>query len=335
MQITSMKIAFFSAKPYDKSFFDRYNKDYDFELSYFETHLGPHIVNAVEENTTAVCVFVNDRLTAEVMEVLATRGVKIIALRCAGFNNVQLEAAKQLNIRVCRVPAYSPEAVAEHAVAMLLTLNRKTHKAYNRVREQNFSLNGLLGFNLHGKTVGVIGTGKIGKAFCKIMLGFGCKVLAYDPFQDEIPGIEYLPFNEVLKAADMLSLHCPLTTDNHHLINKDTIALMKKGVTLINTSRGNLINTHDVIEGLKTGQIDLLGIDVYEQEEKLFFKDLSASIILDDTIQRLMSFPNVLITGHQAFFTAEALSQIAATTLKSIDQLVKGIAPEDPSVILV
>lgn len=330
-----MKIAFFSAKPYDKSFFERYNKDYNFEFTFFETHLGPHIVNAVEEDTPVVCVFVNDRLTAEVMEALAAKGVKIIALRCAGFNNVALEAAKKLGIRVCRVPAYSPEAVAEHAVAMLLTLNRKTHKAYNRVREQNFSLNGLLGFNLHGKTVGVIGTGKIGKAFCKIMLGFGCRVLAYDPFPVEIPGVEYLPFNEVLQAADVLSLHCPLTADNHHLINQETITLMKKGVTLINTSRGNLINTNDVIEGLKSGQIDLLGIDVYEQEEKLFFKDLSDSIILDDTIQRLMSFPNVLITGHQAFFTEEALSQIANITLNSIDQLLKGVTPEDPAVILV
>jgi D-lactate dehydrogenase len=330
-----MKIAFFSAKPYDKSFFNRYNKDYNFEFCFFETHLGPHIVNAVEENTPAICVFVNDRLTAEVMEVLATKGVKVIALRCAGFNNVDLEAAKKLGIRVCRVPAYSPEAVAEHAVAMLLTLNRKTHKAYNRVREQNFSLNGLLGFNLHGKTVGVIGTGKIGTAFCKIMLGFGCKVLAFDPFPGEIAGVEYRSFNEVLQAADVLSLHCPLTAENHHLINEASITLMKKGVTLINTSRGNLINTNDVIQGLKSGQIDLLGIDVYEQEEKLFFKDLSDSIILDDTIQRLMSFPNVLITGHQAFFTEEALSQIAAITLKSIHQLLKGTEPEDPSVILV
>lgn len=329
-----MKITFFSTKSYDKNFFTAHNKDYNFQLEFYETHLGPHIVNAVEEDTDAVCVFVNDKLTAEVIGVLAAKGVKIIALRCAGFNNVDLEAAKKHGMRVCRVPAYSPEAVAEHAVAMLLTLNRKTHKAYNRVREQNFSLNGLLGFNLHGKTVGVIGTGKIGKAFCKIMAGFGCRVVVYDPYPSSSE-LEYLPFEEVIKAADIISLHCPLTTENHYLINKDTLSLMKQGVSIINTSRGNLINTNDIIQELKTGRVGLLGIDVYEQEEKLFFKDLSGSIILDDTIQRLMSFPNVLVTGHQAFFTEEALSQIASTTLSSIDHLKQGITPSDPAVILV
>lgn len=333
-----MKIAFFSAKPYDKTFFNRYNETYGFELEFWETHLGPHIVNAIDEGTAVVCVFVNDKLTEEVIEVMAAKGVKVIALRCAGFNNVDLEAAKKHDIRICRVPAYSPEAVAEHAVAMLLTLNRKTHKAYNRVREQNFSLNGLLGFNLHGRTVGVIGTGKIGKAFSKIMLGFGCKILAYDLFEDEslkAEGVQYLPFDAVLKQSDILSLHCPLTADNHYLINESTIFQMKKGVTIINTSRGGLLHTHDVIQALKAGQIAYLGIDVYEQEEKLFFKDLSESIIENDEIQRLMSFPNVLVTGHQAFFTEEALSQIAAITLNSIDYLIKGSVPEDPSVLLV
>lgn len=332
-----MKILFFSAKPYDISVFNQYNEAFGLNLEYVETHLGPHIVNAVDDQTFAVCVFVNDKLTTEVIETLAAKGVKVIALRCAGFNNVQLETARKVGIRVCRVPAYSPEAVAEHAVAMLLTLNRKTHKAYNRVREQNFSLNGLLGFNIHGKTVGVLGTGKIGKAFCKIMLGFGCKIVAYDPVKDEILqnlGVRYGEFEEIVKSADILSLHCPLTAENYHLINQKSIALMKHGVTLINTSRGGLINTNDVIEGLKTGRIGYLGIDVYEQEEKLFFKDLSASIIEDDTIQRLMSFPNVLVTGHQAFFTAEALGQIAEITLTSIHQLLNGTEP-DPSVILV
>lgn len=333
-----MKIAFFSAKPYDKTFFNKYNDTYGFELEFWETHLGPHIVNAIDEGTAVVCVFVNDKLTAEVIDIMAAKGVKIIALRCAGFNNVHLETAKKHGIRICRVPAYSPEAVAEHAVAMLLTLNRKTHKAYNRVREQNFSLNGLLGFNLHGRTVGVIGTGKIGKAFSKIMLGFGCKVLAYDIYEDETlkaDGIQYLPFDEVLNQSDILSLHCPLTVDNHYLINESTIVKMKKGTTIINTSRGGLLNTHDVIQALKSGHIAYLGIDVYEQEEKLFFKDLSEAIIENDEIQRLMSFPNVLVTGHQAFFTEEALSQIASITLNSIDHLTKGSMPEDQSVLLV
>lgn len=325
-----MKIVFFSAKPYDKTFFNRENEQYGFELEFLETHLGPHIVNAVDNGTYAVCVFVNDKLTAEVIEVLAAKGVKVIALRCAGFNNVQLEAAKKHGIRVCRVPAYSPEAVAEHAVAMLLTLNRKTHKAYNRVREQNFALHGLLGFNLHGKTVGVVGTGKIGRAFCNIMLGFGCRVLAFDPYPDaalQARGVEYLPFEELLGASDIISLHCPLTPENKYLIDQNAIRQMKKGVTLINTSRGALLHTNHVIESLKSGHIAYLGIDVYEQEEKLFFKDLSASIIEDDTIQRLMSFPNVLVTGHQAFFTEEALQQIAEVTLRNVDQLNKGREP--------
>lgn len=323
----TMKMVFFSAKQYDKSFFNKANEQYGFELEFLETHLGPHIVNAVTEGTPAVCVFVNDKLTAGVIAVLAAKGVKTIALRCAGFNNVDLEAARRHNIRVCRVPAYSPEAVAEHAVAMLLTLNRKTHKAYNRVREQNFALNGLLGFNLYGKTVGVIGTGKIGRAFCRIMQGFGCRVLAFDPNPDatlQQAGVQYLPLEEVLAAADVVSLHCPLTPDNKYLINSSTIGQMKKGATLINTSRGALLNTTDVIGALKSGQIAYLGIDVYEQEEKLFFKDLSAAIIADDMIQRLMSFPNVLVTGHQAFFTEEALSEIAAITLRSVDQLCNG-----------
>lgn len=331
-----MKITFFSAKPYDRLYFDKYNTNPDIQTEYYETHLGPHIVNAVEDSF-AVCAFVNDKLNAEVLQTLAERGVKVIALRCAGFNNTDLEAAKRLGLRVCRVPAYSPEAVAEHTAAMLLTLNRKTHKAYNRVREQNFSLNGLLGFNLFGKTVGVIGTGKIGKAFCNIMLGFGCTVLAYDIYEDETlkaAGVQYLPQDEVLAAADIVSLHCPLTPENHYLINKDTIAHMKPGVVIINTSRGGLICTTDVIEALKEKRVGALGIDVYEQEEKLFFRDLSENIIDDDNIQRLMSFPNVLVTAHQAFFTDEALTQIAQVTLNSINAFAEGREP-DTNVVLV
>ncbi|MBO9635199.1 MAG: 2-hydroxyacid dehydrogenase [Chitinophagaceae bacterium] len=324
-----MKIVFFSAKPYDKQFFSKHNSSFHFELVFLETHLGPHIVHAVEPGTTAICVFVNDRLTKEVIDVLAQKGVRIIALRCAGFNNVDIEAAKQAGIQVCRVPAYSPEAVAEHAVAMLLTLNRKTHKAYNRVREQNFSLNGLLGFNLYGKTVGIIGLGKIGLAFARIMKGFGCQVIAHDPFADQpkMEDVRLVPLDQLLGESDIISLHCPLTPENHHFIDARTIGKMKKGITLINTSRGGLINTLDAIEALKSGHIGNLAIDVYEQEEKLFFKDLSAEIIPDDMIQRLMSFPNVLVTGHQAFFTAEALDQIASTTLHSVFELANGRIP--------
>lgn len=275
----------------------------------------------------AVCVFVNDRLNAEVIAGLKENGIKLIALRCAGFNNVDLEAANQNGIKVVRVPAYSPHAVAEHAVALILTLNRKTHKAYNRVREGNFSLERLTGFDLYGKTVGVIGTGKIGQAFCNIMQGFGCKVLAFDLIEDKelaLRGIEYLPLMDVLQQSDVISLHCPLNEQTSHLINKQTIGMMKEGAMLINTSRGGLIDTVDVIEGLKSGRIGYLGLDVYEQEEKLFFKDLSENVIQDDLIMRLLSFPNVLITAHQGFFTEEALVQIAQTTLDNIDAFEAG-----------
>jgi len=330
-----MKIAFFSAKPYDKEFFKKENENFGFEFIFYETHLGPHIVNAIE-NEDAVCVFVNDRLNREVIEVLAKKGVKVIALRCAGFNNVDREAVKEFGLKICRVPAYSPEAVAEHAMAMLLTLNRKTHKAYNRVREQNFALNGLLGFNLYQKTIGVVGTGKIGKAFVKIAIGFGAKIIAYDLFPDkdlEAIGVEYMPLESLFSQSDIVSLHCPLTPENHYMINNEFIAKMKNGVTIINTSRGGLINTNDAIIALKEKKIGLLGLDVYEQEEKIFFKDLSASIIEDDSIQRLMSFPNVLVTSHQAFFTKEALEQISQRTLQSISDLLK-TGTTDPEVLL-
>jgi len=318
-----MKITFFSTQPYDRQFFDQYNDSFGFELEYFETFLNSSTVNLVG-NAVAVCVFVNDKADAQVIEKLAEKGIKIIALRCAGFNNVDLEAARKAGIKVCRVPAYSPQAVAEHALAMILTLNRKTHKAYNRVREQNFSLNGLLGFDLHGKTIGVVGTGNIGKAFCSIMRGFDCKVLAFDIIANkevEAMGVEYAPLIEVLQHSDIISLHCPLNEQTRYLVNAETIAMMKKGVMLINTSRGGLIDTPAVIAALKNCHIGYLGIDVYEQEEKLFFRDLSQDIIEDDTIQRLMSFPNVLVTAHQAFFTREALTQIALTTLRNITEL--------------
>ncbi|MCW2119510.1 2-hydroxyacid dehydrogenase [Flavobacterium sp. 7A] len=320
------KISFFSTQPYDKFFFEKYNSDYKYELDFFEMQLNHHTVELIQDSPI-ICVFVNDILDAGVIAALANKGVSIIALRCAGFNNVDLTAAKKVGIRVCRVPSYSPEAVAEHAMAMILTLNRKTHKAYNRVREQNFSLNGLLGFDLHGKTIGVIGTGNIGKAFAKIVLGFGCKVLAFDITKDEELekiGVQYEPLDTIFKSADVLSLHCPLTEKTKHIINATSLSIMKKNVMIINTSRGALIDTPDVIDALKDAKISYLGIDVYEQEEKLFFKDLSEDIIQDDDIQRLMSFPNVLVTAHQAFFTNEALTQIALTTLQNVTDLLEG-----------
>ncbi|MEJ7826714.1 MAG: 2-hydroxyacid dehydrogenase [Segetibacter sp.] len=318
-----MKITFFSTQPYDKEYFVKHNSEYNFVLEFIEAGLDEKTVELIKESL-AVCVFVNDIVSEKVIKRLAERGVKIIALRCAGFNNVDLQAAKENNIQVCRVPSYSPEGVAEHAVAMILTLNRKTHKAYNRVREQNFSLNGLLGFDLHSKTVGVIGTGNIGKAFCKIMLGFGCKVLAYDLIANrevEALGVTYLPFIDVISQSDIISLHSPLNEQTHNIINGDTIEMMKTGVMLINTSRGGLVDTQAVIAGLKTGKLGYVGIDVYEQEEKLFFRDLSSGIIQDDIIFRLMSFPNVLITAHQGFFTKEALTQIATITLRNVKEL--------------
>jgi len=314
-----MKIAFFSTKQYDKTYFEKFVSTH--EIIYFEAPLNEQTVN-LAAGCQAVCVFVNDRLNEAVIKALHLLGVKLIALRCAGFNNVDIHAAAGCGISIARVPAYSPHAVAEHAVALILTLNRKTHKAYNRVREGNFSLERLTGFDLFGKTIGVIGTGKIGQVFCSIMQGFGCKVVAFDLIANKQlmeAGVEYLPLINVLEQSDILSLHCPLTEQTKHLINHDTISMMKDALMLINTSRGGLINTGDVVEALKTGKIAYLGLDVYEQEETLFFNDLSENIIQDDVIMRLLSFPNVLITSHQGFLTEEALSEIAKVTLGNID----------------
>ena len=319
-----MKIAFFSAKIYDREFFNQYLADH--EIIYFEASLNEQTANLANE-CNAVCLFVNDKLNEPVIKALSVAGIKLAALRCAGFNNVDLAAAKASNISVVRVPAYSPYAVAEHAVALILTLNRKTHKAYNRVREGNFSLERLTGFDLFGKTVGVIGTGKIGQVFCNIMNGFGCKILAFDLTANkrmEETGVMYLPLTDLLQQADVISLHCPLNEQTRHIINAHTIGLMKDGVMLINTSRGALINTRDVIKALKTGRIGYLGLDVYEQEETLFFNDLSENIIQDDDIMRLLSFPNVLITSHQGFFTEEALVLIAQTTMQNISDFEAG-----------
>lgn len=319
-----MKIAFFSTQQYDKEYFTKYNSNY--ELAFFEAQLNEQTAT-LAEGCGAICAFVNDVLNAAVIKLLAAQGVQLIAMRCAGYNNVDLEAAKANNIKIVRVPAYSPYAVAEHAVALILTLNRKTHKAYNRVREGNFSLEKLTGFDLYGKTVGVIGTGKIGQVFAQIMQGFGCRVLAFDLIANkelEAKGIEYLPLVKLLPQCDIISLHCPLTDQTKHIINANTLPLMKPGVMLINTSRGALIDTRDTIHALKTGHLGYLGIDVYEQEEKLFFHNLSEQIIEDDVIMRLMSFPNVLITSHQGFFTDEALTEIAKTTLQNVQDFEAG-----------
>lgn len=319
-----MKIAFFSTKPYDKDFFEKHNQKH--ELTFYEVALNETSVRLAEGND-AICVFVNDKVNASVIEKLTQLGIKLIALRCAGFNNVDLEAAQKANIGVVRVPAYSPHAVAEHALALIMTLNRKTHKAYNRVREGNFSLEKLIGFDLFQKTVGVIGTGKIGEAFARIMLGFGCKVLAYDVFPNQSlidSGVNYASLDEVFRESDILSLHCPLTDKTLHLINENSITKMKTGVMLINTSRGALVDTQAVIEGLKSKKIGYLGLDVYEQESNIFFNDLSEEILVDDTLARLMTFPNVLITSHQGFLTEEALTQIAIVTLNNIADFEQG-----------
>lgn len=321
-----MKIAVFSTCSYDQEFLEKFNSDH--ELIFFQQALNMQNIS-LTKGFDALCVFVNDKADRKILEALKENGVKCLLLRCAGFNNVDVEAAQELDIKILRVPAYSPEAVAEHAMAMILTLNRKTHKAYNRIREGNFSLEKLMGFNLHHCKVALIGTGNIGKAFYQILKGFGCKVMAYDPFPNASlieSGLVYGTLEEVLRDAEIVSLHCPLSAENTHMINSKTLQLFKKGSMLINTSRGGLIDTADVIEALKSGQLGYLGLDVYEQESALFFHDLSGDIIQDDLISRLISFPNVLITSHQGFFTREAIQEIAETTFSNADAFVNGTA---------
>lgn len=313
-------VAVFSSKPYDEEYLSAKGNEHDIAFHFLETKLNQETA-ALCASFDTVCAFVNDILDSSVLMELKRVGVKHIALRCAGFNNVDLDAAKGLGLKVSRVPAYSPEAVAEHTVALILGLNRKLHKAYNRVKEDNFSLVGLLGFNLAGKTVGIIGTGKIGACVCKILQGFGCRVLGFDVSPDaELSGlgVEYTTLEALIKKSDIISLHCPLNPSTNHLINADAVDKMKENVMLINTSRGGLVDTDAVIKGLKSRKIGHLGLDVYEMESELFFEDLSDEIILDDQFQRLLTFPNVLITGHQGFFTQEALTQIADTTVNNI-----------------
>ena len=320
-----MKIAVFSAQPYDRQFLNAANAAEGHELHYLEVGLGPETV-ALAAGYEAVCIFVNDVADARVLEALRAGGTGLVALRCTGFNNVDLAAASRLGIKVVRVVNYSPHSVAEHAVALLLTLNRKTHRAYNRTRDSNFSLDGLMGFDFHGKTAAIFGTGKIGRVFARIMLGFGCNVIGYDPFptaEFEALGARYAAPGEIGANADIVSLHCPLTPENHHIINAETLARMKRGALLVNTSRGGLLDTEAAIEALKSGHLGGLALDVYEQEGDLFFRDLSSTVVTDDVLQRLISFPNVIVTGHQAFFTREAIGTISETTLRSATEFAR------------
>ncbi len=315
-----MRVVVYSTKPYDRRFFDTANATAGHDFTYLEPRLVLSTAIAAA-GAPAVCAFVNDVLGAHELAALAEQGTRLVALRCAGFNNVDLAAARNLGVTIARVPEYSPHAVAEHTVALVLALNRKIHRAHARVREGNFDLEGLLGFDLFNATVGVVGTGKIGAALVRIMAGFGCKVLVHDPRPDpgcEAAGARYVPLEALLGASDVVSLHCPLTPATHHMINARTVAQMKPGVMLVNTSRGAVIDTRAVIDGLKSGQIGSLGLDVYEEEGELFFRDLSQSVIQDDLFARLLTFPNVLITGHQAFFTREAMTGIAETTIGNI-----------------
>lgn len=322
-----MKIAVFDTHRYDREALEHANGAFHYTFSFFDVRLKPETA-ALAQGHDVVCAFVNDQLTRSVLEALKQYGVRLIALRCAGFNNVDLKAAKELGLPVVRVPEYSPYAVAEHAVALLLTLNRKIHKAHNRVREGNFSLDGLVGFDLKGKTVGIVGTGKIGKVFTQIMKGFGCRLLAFDVRQDEAlvkeTGVEYVAMERVFAESDVISLHVPLIPQTYHLVNEAALALMKPGVVLINTSRGALVDASALIKALKQGRIGAAGLDVYEEEAGVFFQDLSGHVLQDDVLARLLTFPNVIITSHQAFLTKEALGNIAETTLGNVKGFIEG-----------
>lgn len=314
-----MKIAIFGTQFYEREYFNKYNIENKHELVFFEESLNADTAD-LAKGFTAVCVFVTDIIDKNCIEKLAKLGVKLIDLRSAGYNNVNIESAKLNNIKVLRVPSYSPQSVAEHAVALIMTLNRKTHKAYNQVRENNFSLQNLMGFNLFGKTIGIVGTGKIGRAFCNIMLGFGCKIIAFDIKENDglkNKSVQYKTFNELLSESDIISIHCPLNIETKHLFDKNAFDKIKNGAMIINTSRGAIINSEDAIEALKSKKIGCLGIDVYENEGNLFFKDRSQSVIQDDVFGRLSSFNNVLITPHQAFYTQEAVTEITKITIKN------------------
>lgn len=334
-----LNVSFFDTRPYDRDYFERVAPaGTGIAWSFHDGRLNSGSTALVPAGTPAVCVFVNDTLDAACLADLHRRGVRLVALRCAGFNNVDLAAAKKLGIAVVRVPAYSPHAVAEHALALLLTLNRKIHRAHNRVREQNFSLNGLVGFDLFGKTAGIIGTGKIGRIVAEMLRkGFRMRVLAYDLFPDKdwaaAADVEYAPLDDVFARSDVISLHTPLLPETHHLVNADSLARMKPGVYLINTSRGKLIDTHALIESLKARHLGGVMLDVYEEEEGIFFEDLSGTVLQDDELARLLTFPNVLITAHQAFLTADALSEIARVTADNLKNFAAG-RPFSPGTVV-
>jgi len=328
-----MNVAVFSTKTYDRQFLEQANNllENPHVLTYFEPRLTPKTA-VLAKDSGGVCAFVNDQLGKEVLEILHAGGTDLIAMRCAGFNNVDLMTAADLGMTVVRVPAYSPHAVAEHALGMILALNRKIHRSYARVREGNFALEGLLGFDLNGRTIGIIGTGRIGQTFAGILCGMGMKLLAYDPHPNEEMlklGAAYVELPELFARSDIISLHCPLTKDTYHLIDEEALLKMKHGMMLINTSRGALIDTPAVIEALKSGQVGYLGLDVYEEEEEIFFEDLSGQVLQDDVFARLQTLPNVIITGHQAFFTEEALANIAGTTMKNISAFEAGAELEN------
>ena len=320
-----MKIAVFGTKPYDRRSLAAANTGQRHDLLFLEPRLTVETA-MLAAGCGGICAFINDELGKATLELLSAGGTRLIALRSAGFNHVDLKAAEALGMKVVRVPSYSPHAVAEHALALMMTLNRKTHRAYNRVREADFSLDGLIGFDMDGRTAGIVGTGKIGVILAQILSGIGCRVLGFDPYPHEhfAKYGAYVDLAELLRESDIISLHCPLTPESHHIINKQTIAQMRQGVMLINTSRGGLINTQDVTDALKSGRIGYLGLDVYEQEADLFYENLSGTIIQDDVFLRLLNFPNVLITAHQAFFTENALKNIAETTLGNITDFENG-----------
>ena len=329
-------VAVFDTKPYDREALQRASTSGNLDWRFLDFRLSRETA-PLAKDAQAVCVFVSDRLDRPCLEVLAGQNVKLVALRCTGFNNVDLPAARELKLTVTRVPVYSPYAVAEHAIALLLTLNRKTHRSFNRVRELNFSLNGLVGVDLHGKTAGIIGTGKIGRIVAQILRGFGMRVVAYDPFPDPQwaaqQGVEYVTAAELAAASDVISLHVPLTAETKHILRRDSIQLMKPGVILINVSRGGLIDTKALIAALKSGRIGGVALDVYEEEEGIFFEDLSGQVLHDDELARLLTFPNVLITSHQAFLTREALSDIARTTVANLEALATGKSFVEGSVL--
>jgi len=325
-----VKLVLFSAKPYERDAFESANREHGHDLHFLEARLTGDTA-ALADGSPAVCAFVNDVLDETVLRRLHEGGVGLVALRSAGFNHVDVAEAERLGLEVARVPEYSPSAVAEHTVALMLTLNRKLHRAYRRVAEQNFSLNGLLGFDMRGKTVGVLGTGSIGTAVCRILRGFGCRLLAFDPRKSpecEALGVEYVELERLYRESDIVTLHCPLSPQTRHLIGREALAAMKPGVMIVNTSRGAVIDTRAAIDSLKAKHIGSLGIDVYEEEGDLFFRDLSDDVISDDVFARLMTFPNVVITAHQGFFTREALANIADTTLRNLTEFAAGEVDE-------